>query len=1359
LKRIAAAVCLAAIQAIPVSASVPYTVTPQNSLDQISVDLKNKASQPQGYRIIQFSSYENVGQLKLDSIGTTVDSIVLMRSSPDSDGVITVSNGALLDLKRIAVPVILRGLAFQLGPKGMLIAGAETGKENRNLVLDGCFIYADTLETAFLSWLADNASSIEIKNSFFVAKGAKASVTRINVTAGNVTLTNNLFNFPGAISAVNIASNLEIRSNTFNRTQLDLSGKVLPGVLIRCVINRNLFAHHGSADAFGSQFFWTALISGFDDLSSQVSANRMYGSWKGFDYPSDSRWLSSNTNVRNGDTLIDGKFPAELWNWYTEDKDSTTGLLSGPLGRKRYNVLPGEKSKTLLLRQDSLTAHFRPAVFPRTITLLPDNRGYSLNPAIRMRYAGMGALYFGPFRIDSLTMAKPPVHGKPVLLVPSDSGFVIQNSTTSILDANSRFVNASPAARYFILGDSANTPSGTGVAVGTGPGLLNSKERAVFARVDSAGATRIDVTGNMGIPPRYRYLNEGYTIHTTAKINSTIDFGGAADFTPFWDRDTTIYWMVKPDTFVKAAKGATGPDSGIYMARASINTELGDWSAYLVEKLAVPRDGTAFTLPGGEGEVHAGAAKGYQLDIDSAGTYDATAYGFGTRGYAFNWAGREDADTLFLILKAKPDQDAFMKTGTAIDPVGYEALPDSRYQIAVGKADSGKVFFVATKFNILANESVNRSVSDGVALSNYQSDKSGKLSFADIVPAYLDSLNASSDTTFRNTSFLGGKELRAAYLNPIAAFGMKFGIGSIRDTSKVETWSFDGIAWTRVTGVPVPGPSIFADGLPPATQRVIVVERLQAPENYVTSGKPVSIGKNAISVKPVYPVSGDTLRPVTGYCLQLQSVNTAGTVETTDCVQKSIGEETQVHLDSNSAYLYRIQYFMGQDKFVRPFELLQNVTWDPRVTLEAGFASLRRYRWHLLGFPFNDSLKNIVPKVEGDKLESDAKDETALLRITTTPESTYFEPMNNLESIKVRAGESYLLASAWNREIRTKTAEVLPPAPVTLALKKGWNFIANPFPISFQASRVQSKDTVLAFFELTYDSAVTAPASKYDWAESAVLKAYHGYAVHADTAEELVFDPFYVPPTAANPAAKSAAGSAASWLQARLESPWGGSKAILSGGAGQRNVRYLPTPGSGIALRIGGRDGYRVKAVRNLARVDEDIEITAPAAGSAAFRLSGSGGEPGVMMRLIDLTSGRVYDENAAASVALAKGSQPFRLLAGDAGFVEERTRTFLAGAPAEIGLSQNFPNPFRGKTAVALDWPVWNGGERRAVLEVLDMGGRDVARVRLDGIRMGRQVVTLDAAGWAPGIYLYRLTVVTSGKRVSLQKRMLVSP
>jgi hypothetical protein len=1356
LKRIAAALGLAAILAIPVAASVEHFVTPQADLNLLSDTLRT--SKDKGQHVIKFSSYGTVGTLKLDTTGAGVDSILITRSTPDSDGVINVGNGTFLDLKRVTVPVTLRGLAFQLGPKGMLIAGSESGKANRNLTIDSCFIYADDLDGTFLSWLGDPTATIEIKNSFFVAKGANAPNTRLAMAAGTILLSNNLFNFPGAITGEKISRKIEIRSNTFNRTQLDLIGQTL-SARPTFVINQNLFAHRGPVEAFSRVDYYVASILGFEDLVSTVTVNRMYNSWKGFDVQNVARF-NGNTSV---DSTYDGKLPTELWDWYTEAKDTTTGLLSGVYKQRRYNVLPGEKSRNLLLGKDTLSVQFRPAIFPRMISLTQNNLGYTLNPAVRLRYAGIGALYFGPFRIDSLIVQKPPVHGKPVLLALGDSGFTIQNSGTSVLDANSRFVNGSLGARYFILGDSANTPSGNGIAVGTGTGLLSSKERAIFAHVDSAGMTRIDVTGNMGIPPEYRYLKEGYTIHTTAKINSTVNFGGDAKLAPYWDRSTTIFWMVKPNTFVPATKGVAPPNVGIYMANAAFNSDLGDWSAYLVEKLTVPGGGKAFTLPGGEGEVQAGAANGYQLSIDSAGVYDTATYGFGTRGYSFDWAGREDADTLSLTLKANPDQDAFVKNGPTIDTVPRKILPDGRFRIAIGKADMGKVFFVATKFNILANEVVNRSIPGGVALSNYTSTTAGRLSFGDVVPAYLDSLNATSDTTFRNTRFLGGKELRASYLKPSRLFGMTFDIAAIHDLSKVEAWSFDGISWAKAKAVPLSAlsNSILVDSLPLATQRVLVVEHLLEPEKYVSAGKPVLLGKDILSVRPANVITGDTLKPVTGYCLQLQSVNAAGSVFTTDCLQKPIGEETQVKLEPNSAYKYRILFFMGQEPFIRPYEVLQDVKWDPKATLDSAFAALHRYRWHLLGFPFNDSLKHVVPKVPGDTLEGDAKDETVALRLVTSPDSTFFQDMGNPDKLKVGAGDAYLFASAWNRQIQTGTAEVLPPAPKTVSLKKGWNFIANPFPISFLASRVQSKDPDLLFFELTYDPTIAAPASKYDWDTATTLKAYHGYAVHADTAEDLVFDPFYKPASASVAAAKAGSGSSVgAWLQARIESSMGGAKATLSGNAGQRNVRYLPTPGSSVSMHIGSGAGYRLKTVRDLDRVDEEIEITAPAAGHAAFALTGSEARPGYgSMRLIDLASGRVYDEASASAVALKQGSQAFRLLAGDAGFVEDRTRTFLAGAPAEIGLSQNYPNPFRGRTAVTLDWPAWNGGDRRAVLDVLDMSGRNVARVRLDGIRMGRQALTLDAAGWTPGIYLYRLTVVSPGKRVSLQKRMLVSP
>jgi hypothetical protein len=321
-------------------------------------------------------------------------------------------------------------------------------------------------------------------------------------------------------------------------------------------------------------------------------------------------------------------------------------------------------------------------------------------------------------------------------------------------------------------------------------------------------------------------------------------------------------------------------------------------------------------------------------------------------------------------------------------------------------------------------------------------------------------------------------------------------------------------------------------------------------------------------------------------------------------------------------------------------------------------------------------------------------------------------------------------------------------------VEMGWNFIANPFPTAFPLSRFSfpgPSDRFRALHRIAKDN--------YEWKRlSSVLEKFTGYAYYSDSKGTLEFDPL-APEASSAAAAKASAGDRpARRIAARLQTHWGSSEAVLTSEARAIDIPFLPVPGSSPQLRMGGGKGLMVKAIRDGAAIDEIMEIRSPHAGRGAFRLetSGFGFEA---VRLIHLASGRVFEGAAMADMPLAKGSQTFRLLAGDQAFVRAGTESVLAGAPQDIGLSQNFPNPFRGKTRVALDWPAWDGGVRRAVLEVVDMQGRAKSRMDLGDIRMGRQIVTVDASGWRPGIYMYRLTVETEGKKARLQKRMLVSP
>ena len=77
---------------------------------------------------------------------------------------------------------------------------------------------------------------------------------------------------------------------------------------------------------------------------------------------------------------------------------------------------------------------------------------------------------------------------------------------------------------------------------------------------------------------------------------------------------------------------------------------------------------------------------------------------------------------------------------------------------------------------------------------------------------------------------------------------------------------------------------------------------------------------------------------------------------------------------------------------------------------------------------------------------------------------------------------------------------------------------------------------------------------------------------------------------------------------------------------------------------------------------------------------------------------------------------------------------------PDEITLRQNYPNPFTAENGTEIEFDLPEQAQVR--LEVFDMLGRRVA-VLVDGVvDAGEQSVFLDTAGFASGVYIYRLVI-----------------
>ena len=234
------------------------------------------------------------------------------------------------------------------------------------------------------------------------------------------------------------------------------------------------------------------------------------------------------------------------------------------------------------------------------------------------------------------------------------------------------------------------------------------------------------------------------------------------------------------------------------------------------------------------------------------------------------------------------------------------------------------------------------------------------------------------------------------------------------------------------------------------------------------------------------------------------------------------------------------------------------------------------------------------------------------------------------------------------------------------------------------------------------------------------------------------------------------------WVQVELKSPWAISHMYLSHDGEDGNVPYFCSLNSGLELRIGGGAGYMIKSISEFHAIDESMEIRSTTSGIAKFSIDfpfGQTGSSDIKIRVVDLTTGRVYNQTNASELPISQGNRNYRLLIGNADFVDSKLASIFSSQSNRIALSQNFPNPARGLTSISLNIPVQKLEKLNAFLQVLDMQGRELQKLDLNFLRFGKQVVNLDASSFKPGLYIYRLTVVEGKSRTLLQKMMLVSP
>lgn len=1318
---------------------------------------------------VRIDNYASPGELKITSAANGLDTILLHRFSPDSDGVIKVDS-TFIDAKGFTGTLILKNLAFRLTkPKSVLIAGFDLNQPNNNLVLDSCTLYADTLDGLFLSWQGDSASHVDIRNSWFVARGSTTNTASIQIATGSVYLANCLFNFAGTINGSSISQRFEAYSNTANRVQFRLSGFASGGQDPAYSFAQNLIAFHGPVNTLGGDPYYVLSAQGFSDPRSSIQGNRMYSVWKGFDAPAGAKGLAGNKidTLVNGMSALDGKLSTELWDWYTESGDRTTGMLSGSTATRRYNVLPGKTFVDTLIGKDSIRVTFKSADYPRmfrwNIGAPPD----LLDSAYRSLPVLPGRLSFGAFQVDNIRDNSVAEYGKPILLAQSAGNLFLPQASTSRYQELRVFQNRSPGARVFALVDSGNTPRGIVIE----PVLASAEkfEHIRFSRVVGAGQTVLEVSKDENVPDSLRFLKRIFDFRTSAATSGQVTFSSMWNTTKPWSKPNEgawfWYWKAKDSLIPVTTTGVIWGDSLLYGSFTFGNQDT-SFVAYLVEKLSVHPGLTTKTLSGAT--LLSGSAAGYQLYTDTS-VVDAGRFGFATKGYKFTWTGRGAGDSLFLILKS-PSHDAgvFVKVPTKpeADSLAYSADSTGYFRIPIGIQDSGKIFFVGVKYNVLAATPFSGIV-NGVRVDSIYSTTPGVVAYRDLSQSDAQQLGSNKESVFQNTRYLGGKLDASVGLNVTRDYSIYLNITKPLTSDTAETWALIGDKWVNIRDLAnVIGDTDkvlirYSSQQPPPTS-IVVLERFKAPDAYFNTNLDTTRTDSLVfTLSPKVP---GTTNPVVAYCLEVSSLGIKGDRNEPKCVRQDPTQPTKLPIQANTAYAYRIVYFVGADTTTvplrQPLVYPDQFGWDVKDALQGNpdLIALPQGRWQLVAMPAVDSslkaLLDSIPRTDTNQV----RDTTMILGITQDKKGkTVFDSAQRYDSFRMGGTQAILLASSHPitltlKRVTTPVRKSLKPEVVII--KSGWNLVGNPFPVRIWKNSIKpQKPHTIRWWQLMYDSSLS---DKYRWDSTLLtLPPLRGFAYYSAQAESLIIDPNDTTPPAPVAHAKIAAGSGR--LRIGIESPWGRSSMALVHGAGEYPVRYLPMPSSALELRVGGDGGYFLKPSQDLDRVDETVEIRSNREGTVRFVLGEGGQAPA--FALIDESTGAVYDGSSAGEVPVSQGSRSYRLLAGDPAFVGEKTQAFLAAAPAAIALSQNFPNPARGITRIAIDWPATRSQDRRATLEVLDLQGRRLTLRRLEGIQVGRQLIEVDASAWRPGIYVYRLAVVTEGRVIRLQKRMLVTP
>ncbi len=1257
-----------------------YVVDGPGKLSTIAAQIQ--AAPAGGTHIVQFKTYVNVGAFSLT--GLTADSLIFQRAEESAE--VVEFSGTLFQMQSVSAAVVFRNLAFKAKDgSAKFIQGATVGNENRNLLIDSCQIFGDTLNTTFLAWNGATAVGSKILIQRSVINGSQGSSPKIDLTVDTVRVLNCYLNFSGQVVG-SISKRIDITNLSTNRVQFRLTGD---GTTLYNFKN-NLYGNPPSVTKLpGLSNKFIMYLIGF--AGGTAYGDVRFSTWYNFEYP-------ANEGHADPSNLVIAPFGDTLARWDFKQASEKIIGYQNPVSAAYpdFNVFPGETSlKTRLSAQDSVELVISSAQIPRVITAAYATVAYpGLMDSTRSLWAKDTVLKVaGPVSVSSITFPQIKAPGTPILY--SESGATYAPGTAGAEGAVV-FSNALPAAKKFIPAfGNQNTPKGLNVSVKG----LGADTTLNFTTVTRSGRTGFQVPVLGAGKKRWRVLQKGAKpfgfLDTTAAEGAgelKFGFGKTGVDLPF--RSDSLSWLLNGGTLSSVTDSA-----GKYWGKttAALSNQ-----AILIERLSVGagRDTVRTTV----GDIFTLSAKGHQLSVDSSFMPTVRKFpdlGLFSKGLAFKWPGRAPNDSLIIILRRSSlGQKLFwVDSSNTVQPITVMlTTPESlSVRLTLPPIDSNKVFFFAHHYMVPAG------LKSTVMLGQDTLKDIISLTPGDLALDTLPSLQGLGTDSLRILLKRRITQVDLSITGPYAA--VLQGLPPNR-LANIRMYMHRGARWDSISGTYQNG--YYRVPVQP-TDSVIVVgevlEKLDTLPVIASLSQTVSVIGTMWSFKPTLTVLEKTR--LIWYHLQIFNLDATGHSQLVQ-VSNMAGDSTYSgNLATGNLQAIKIGYesFSGKITWSTPMILSPTVASFTEA-MNAQAPTLHKYVYELVGFPSPvDIEKDIKSKIMGPKKNVSISDWQGrwvdLVGSTIKPTRGYL--MGIEEDFKPSAPLSY----TWKLSADT------------VALDTGWQLVSSPLPIPYAEKSIGFDPTAISYF-YSLSWAGSGPTAIPNWIKVDSLRPFKGYAVYAVRKTNLVFDPW----KAFSPTPTMQKSTASKALTFKFVGPMSGEMEIaINQGSLLRPSPFLPFWDSPRSLAWDSPFGNISKGIKSVDDLNEVVVLRLPQA--EVFKIE-TQNEGAAHYALWDARSETLTAIDGAQSFSMASGQNWLRVMAISPEGISAMEAALKKSSNREIGFLP-FVSAGKGKVELGFISPM-NLGQMDEV-NILGVGidGKIRFEKRLKHVNPGAHSVPID--------------------------------